>query len=51
MAEEGSGGKEGSGGSGGKGGKGGGDDLLKKQAKEDKKTTDKWEKDKEKKPR
>lgn len=47
MAEEDRGGKD------GKYGKGGGDDstLLKKQAKEDKKATIKWEKDKENKPK
>ena len=45
MSEEGAGGKD------GEKGNGGGDDstLLKKQAKEDKKITNKWEKDKEKK--
>jgi hypothetical protein len=47
MAEEDRDGKD------GKDGKGGGDDstLLKKQAKEDKNTTSKWEKDKENKPK
>lgn len=47
MAEEGSGGKEGKEGK----GKEGDSTFLKKQAKEEKKTTNKWEKDKEKNPK